>query len=65
MAMHELTTADEQCLDRLAPDVFDNAIDPVQLARFLGDPRHLMLVAIEDDLAEARAIGARPGGTRE
>jgi aminoglycoside 6'-N-acetyltransferase I len=55
MAIHQLTTANMACLDRLAPEVFDNVIDPVQLARFVGDPRHLMLVAIEDDLVVGMA----------
>ena len=55
MLIQPLTTANVQCLDRLAPEVFDNAIDPVQLARFLGDPRHLMLVAIEDGLVVGMA----------
>lgn len=53
--IQQLTTANKQCLDRLAPEVFDNAIDPVQLARFLSDPRHLMLVAIEDGLVVGMA----------
>lgn len=36
-------------LDRLAPDVFDGPIDPAQLAAFVADPRHLMLLAVEGD----------------
>ena len=55
MAIHELTTANMQCLDRLAPGGFANAIDPVQLARFIGDPRHVMLVAIEDGVVVGMA----------
>jgi hypothetical protein len=55
MTIRQLTTANMECLDRLAPEVFDNAIDPVQLPRFLGDPRHLMLVAIEGGLVVGKA----------
>ncbi|MBI1385284.1 MAG: GNAT family N-acetyltransferase [Rhizobiales bacterium] len=43
------------CLDRLDPDVFDGPIDPVELARFLADPRHLMVVAIADGLVVGMA----------
>ncbi|MGE0373252.1 MAG: GNAT family N-acetyltransferase [Gammaproteobacteria bacterium] len=57
MLIQPLTTANMQCLDRLAPEVFDNAIDQVQLGRFLGDPRHVMLVAIEDGLVVGMASG--------
>lgn len=35
-------------LDNIAPDVFDNAIDPTSLAAFLADPRHIMFVAVHD-----------------
>jgi aminoglycoside 6'-N-acetyltransferase I len=35
-------------LDRIAPDVFDNPIDQRQLAAFLADPRHVMVLAIAD-----------------
>ena len=36
-------------LERLAPDVFDNPIDPIQLQAFLEDPRHMMFVAVAED----------------
>ena len=36
-------------LDRLAPDVFDGPIDATQLAAFVADPRHLMILAVEDE----------------
>lgn len=55
MRIHQLTIANMECLDRLAPEVFDNAIEPLQLARFLADPRHVMLVATEDDLVVGMA----------
>lgn len=43
------------CLDTLAPDVFDNAIEPAQLEKFIDDPRHLMMLAIEDGAVVAMA----------
>ena len=45
-------------LDRVAEDVFDEPIDPARLAAFLAEPRHLMVLAIDDGLVvgQARAI---------
>ena len=36
-------------LERVAPDVFDNAIDASQLQAFLQDPRHILYVAVDND----------------
>ena len=36
-------------LERLAPDVFDHAIDVDQLQAFLQDPRHVMAIAVDGD----------------
>ena len=55
MVLQLLTATNLACLDRLAPEVFDNAIDPVQLERFIRDPRHIMLVAVEDGLVVGMA----------
>lgn len=52
-----LTDSNSACLGRLAPDVFDNPIDPVQLARFLADPRHVMVVALHEDAVVGMASG--------
>jgi ribosomal protein S18 acetylase RimI-like enzyme len=41
---------DRAVLDNLAPDVFDNPIDATGTAAFLDDPRHRLVVAIEDGL---------------
>lgn len=43
-----LGAADARVLDRVAPGVFDNAIDPRWTAEFLADPRHHMAVALLD-----------------
>lgn len=40
---------DASVLDRVAPDVFDDAIDPRRTAEFLADPRHHLAVALLGD----------------
>jgi GNAT superfamily N-acetyltransferase len=44
-----LGPGDAPVLDRVAPGVFDNAIDPRWTAEFLADPRHHMVVALLGD----------------
>lgn len=39
------------------PDVFDYEIDPQQLDAFLGDPRHVLFVALDGDLVVGMASG--------
>ena len=43
-----LRRGDEPVLTAVAPDVFDDPIDPTAAAAFLADPRHHLAVAIED-----------------
>jgi aminoglycoside 6'-N-acetyltransferase I len=43
-----LTQSDARVLDRVAPGVFDNAIDERWASEFLADPRHHMAVALID-----------------
>ena len=38
---------DERVFSRIAPDIFDGAINPTWLAEFLADPRHHLAVAID------------------
>lgn len=52
-----LTSADETVLDRVAPEVFDEPIDPVRRAAYLADPRHHMAVAIKDGEVVAQVAG--------
>jgi ribosomal protein S18 acetylase RimI-like enzyme len=40
---------DAAVLRRVAPDVFDNPVDPHWTAEFLADPRHHLVVAIDDE----------------
>ncbi|HEY1016535.1 MAG TPA: GNAT family N-acetyltransferase [Herpetosiphonaceae bacterium] len=41
-----LAAGDAAALDNVAPDVFDNPIDPRWTAEFLADPRHHLAVAV-------------------
>jgi aminoglycoside 6'-N-acetyltransferase I len=45
-----LHQGDERVLDRVAPDVFDDAIDTRAAREFLSDSRHRLAVAIDDDV---------------
>jgi len=42
-----LHRGDEPLLARIAPGVFDNAVDVENSANFLRDPRHHLAVAVE------------------
>lgn len=45
-----LQGGDEHVLFNVAPEVFDNPIDPELTREFLADPRHHIAVAIDDGL---------------
>src|SRR5713226_5591377 len=45
-----LHRGDEPLLMRVAPGVFDNAVDVENTANFLRDPRHHLAVAVEEDV---------------
>ena len=44
-------------LDNVADDVFDHAIHPRWSAEFFADPRHHLVVALDDDLVIGMASG--------
>jgi aminoglycoside 6'-N-acetyltransferase I len=50
-----LHSGDEPVLERVAPDVFDNPIDPALAREFLADPRHHIAVAISDGIVVGMA----------
>lgn len=52
-----LGAEDAAVLDRIAPSVFDNAIDPTLTREFLADPRHHLAVALDRDLVVGFASG--------
>src|SRR5260221_13555363 len=43
-----LGPGDEDLFERVAPDVFDNAIDRATLRHYLGTPGHHLIVAISN-----------------
>jgi len=48
--LHWITAANAQLLDRVAPGVFDHAIDPQRLAVYLANPCNWMGLALIDGL---------------
>jgi ribosomal protein S18 acetylase RimI-like enzyme len=54
-----LRSGDESALTRVAPDVFDNAVDPALAREFLSDPRHHIAVAVDDGMVVGFASGVR------
>ena len=52
-----LAPGDESVLMGVAPEVFDNPVDPDLVAEFLNDPRHHIAVAIDDGVVVGFASG--------
>jgi aminoglycoside 6'-N-acetyltransferase I len=52
-----LVPGDESVFRRIAPDVFDLAVDERVAGEFLADPRHHIAVAIDDGLVVGFASG--------
>jgi ribosomal protein S18 acetylase RimI-like enzyme len=48
MEIKVLKAGDEEVLARVGTDVFDNPLDPLATSEFLHDPRHHIVVAIDD-----------------
>ena len=46
VAIKRVSRGDGGLLARVAPDVFDDDIDPALLAAYLADPSHLLVVAV-------------------
>ena len=49
-SIRRMRGGEEPAFNRLAPDVFDEAVDAERLAAYLRAPGHLMLLAFEGDL---------------
>jgi len=47
IAIKVLVAGDHDVLQSVAPDVFDNPVDPKLAREFLNDPRHHMVVAVD------------------
>jgi len=52
-----LSPDDRTILQKVAPDVFDNPIDPRLAAEFLRDRRHHLVVALDGDVVVGFASG--------
>lgn len=48
---------DAGLLDRVAEDVFDEAIDPAFLAAYLAEPKHMMVLAVSDGVVVGQTRG--------
>jgi ribosomal protein S18 acetylase RimI-like enzyme len=52
--LKRLSPGDLHVLDNVADDVFDEPIRPDRLRRYLAEPGHLMIVAIDDGVVVAQ-----------
>lgn len=50
MQIQLLNAGNEAVLQAVAPDVFDDPIDPAAAAKFLADPNHYLAVALDDSI---------------
>lgn len=50
-----LNTTNAELLKDIAPEVFDHEIKPQYLAAFLGDPRHIMYLAVDNQVVVGMA----------
>jgi aminoglycoside 6'-N-acetyltransferase I len=57
ITIHVLRPGDEAMLGDVAPDVFDDEVNPLWAAEFAADPRHHMVVALDG----ARVVGMASG----
>lgn len=46
--LKRMQPGDESLFARVAPEVFDEPVDPARLAAYLREPGHLMVLAFED-----------------
>src|SRR6185369_17858786 len=52
-----LSSGDAPMLTHIAPDVFDEAVDPSRLAAYLNTAGHIMVLALEGDLVVGQCAG--------
>ena len=55
--VQRLRPGDESRFTRIAPDVFDEPIDPARLRAYLHTPGHMMVLAFEGDLVVGQCAG--------
>ncbi len=57
VSIHVLGPGDAGRLERVAPEVFDEEVSPEYTAEFLADPRHHLVVALDEDVVVGFASG--------
>lgn len=55
--LKRLAAGDEPVFSHIAPDVFDEAIDPKRMRAYLRAPGHMMVLALEGDLVVGQCAG--------
>ncbi|MGN6100595.1 MAG: GNAT family N-acetyltransferase [Devosia sp.] len=65
VTLHRLRPGEEAILARVAPEVFDEAVDRDRLARYFGAPGHLMLLAPRGRTRRRAMRGGRPPSSRQ
>ena len=55
--LRRLTAGDEPAFTRIAPEVFDEPVDPGRLRVYLRAPGHMMVLALERDLVVGQCAG--------
>jgi len=55
--LKRLTHHDTDLIAHIAPDVFDEPVDPSRLAAYLATPGHIMVVAIDDGSIVGQCAG--------
>ena len=57
IALHLMAPGDAPLLDRVADDVFDEPIDPARLRAYLGEPGHLLILALDGGPGAPLVVG--------
>ncbi len=55
--IRRMKAGDEAAFHSIAPDVFDEPIDPARLHAYLREPGHLMVLAFDGDLIVGQCVG--------
>jgi len=57
VSIRRIEALDKTLFQRIAPDVFDDPIDPDRLEAYLAAPGHVMVLALEDGLVVGQCAG--------
>jgi aminoglycoside 6'-N-acetyltransferase I len=57
IALRRMAAGDAAAFETIAPDVFDEPIDPERLAVYLAEPSHLMVLAFDGDTVVGQCAG--------